>query len=134
MSVKTTTVRHLKPGMVMSMPDIELAPSVVQVLATTVPEMRSIVLTDLYTGQPHGATMMLNLDRAVLVHDVEAELHFYTNESSEVQEVRLGNQWYSAEPTETLHFPGVARPDKFPEPQWSHRAEPFEVSSDEDPL
>lgn len=114
-----TTVRALRPGQVISMPDTNLDPSFI-VSITTLKDSRSLRLVDLESGEARDALLVLGMDRTVVLHDAIVTHHYYRNEGHETIDVDLGLRSEAVAPGETYHYTGVARPDLFGDPPWRH--------------
>lgn len=124
----TTRVRvdELELGQVISMPESGLEPAWIDGILHG-PNFRNLRLVDLATGEPLAAISSLGSHRLVELHEVTAEVLFYTNITDEPVEQLVHNKWELVEPGETLHFVDVHDPDKWPRDTWSLRTEPFEV-------
>lgn len=130
----TTTVRHLRPGQVMSLPEAGREPALIEAISSPVGDVRFIDLLDLTDGEPVDSRLVLGVDRQVVVHDVEALHHRYTNIDGAPIEISLGRRVETVAPGDSVHYTGAANPAVFDLAQWEHHAEPVVVAAEERPL
>ena len=132
--MRHTTVDQLAAGMVMTLPESGLGPSVIVEISQPIGASRLIRVTDLATGELRSETLSLGTHRRVVVHDVLVEHHRYVNKSGQQQHITLGRTTYDVAPGEAVHFTGKADPELFDPGVWDHSSEPVDVATETRPL
>lgn len=132
---ETSHVKDLSAGDVISLPDAgHSEPALIDGISDPVGGVRFINLVDLQTGNPIDTRLVLGLDRAVKKHAIEVAVHRYTNESGQTLHPDAGDGPFPVASGATVEYVGVARPDVYPPPDWSHDQDEIETGSESRPL
>jgi hypothetical protein len=125
-SSRKALVSELRDNMVISNPDTEQEPAVIQQIHQPVPGIRSMILVDIETSEELQPTFWLSDDRTVLVHDTDGYQQWYFNRTETSIDVKRGpGPALTIESGASYRFRGNPDPERFPTPDWEHRQTPL---------